>query len=329
MKLKQERHGARRRLPSRALLGSLVLATAGLGACADNHGEDSPELQAILQDGELTQFMTSALMAAPGKPGPGGTGTGGATTGAAGTSGSSSGTAGSFATGMAGVGGPGPGTGAAGMSGPPVPTRNLPGEAQGFWRFDDCNMSRTELSDNSFSGNHTAFRSVTASLPSGRAELGHRASTRTTTSSSCPTSRTPRALRGLHGRGVGQAGGARRCPHDLPQASGRHEHVRARRERQELPDRDQPRQRQGGRRAGSRDARHTFTLATSPRPTDGIFLKLYLERGRGRLEARRQAGSARRRGPAAHGQRRQQLPASTASSTTWSSTRSPRRPPRS
>ena len=46
--------------------------------------------------------------------------------------------------------------------GGPGPTRNLPGQAQGFWRFDDCNMDRTELADNSFSGNHTAFRSVTA-----------------------------------------------------------------------------------------------------------------------------------------------------------------------
>ena len=42
------------------------------------------------------------------------------------------------------------------------PTRSFPGEAQGFWRFDDCNMDRTELFDSSFFGNHTAFRSVTA-----------------------------------------------------------------------------------------------------------------------------------------------------------------------
>ncbi len=44
----------------------------------------------------------------------------------------------------------------------PLPTRNLPGEAQGFWRFDDCNMDRTELLDSSFFGGHTAYRSVTA-----------------------------------------------------------------------------------------------------------------------------------------------------------------------
>jgi hypothetical protein len=165
MKVKPERHGARRRLNSRALLGSLVLASASLGACADNHGEDSPELQAILHDGELTQFMTSALSAPPAKPVPGAMGAGG-TTGAAGASFPGAGTAGT--TGVAGVGFPGPGssgsvgTAGVGMSGPAVPARNLPGEAQGFWSFDDCNMGRTELGDNSFSGGHTAFRSVTA-----------------------------------------------------------------------------------------------------------------------------------------------------------------------
>src|SRR5262249_32623029 len=44
------------------------------------------------------------------------------------------------------------------MSGPP---RNFPAEAQGFWRFDDCNMTRTDLNDSSFN-NHPANRSVTA-----------------------------------------------------------------------------------------------------------------------------------------------------------------------
>jgi hypothetical protein len=194
MKLKQECHGARGGLHARALLCSLVLASASLAACSDNHGEDSPELQAILHDGELTQFMSSALMAAPGKPG---TGTGG-TTGAAGTTGSAgastmgaagaagtgvtgpgaAGTVGAAGTGFpgpgaAGTGFPGPGTGTAGTGmGPGIagsfgtggtgPTRSFPGEAQAFWRFDDCNMNRTELGDSSFFGGHTAFRSVTA-----------------------------------------------------------------------------------------------------------------------------------------------------------------------
>ena len=53
MNLKPERHG-RRRLHSRALLGSLVLASASLSACADDQGDDSAELQAILRDGDLS-----------------------------------------------------------------------------------------------------------------------------------------------------------------------------------------------------------------------------------------------------------------------------------
>jgi hypothetical protein len=132
MKLKQERHNVSRRLRSGALLGSLVLASAGLGACGDDQAEDSSELQAVLHDGELTPFMSSALLAAPSNPGPAGTG----------------------------------------MSGPSVSTRNLPGDAQGFWQFDDCNMSRTELIDSSVSGGHTAFRSVTAACRPGASKLG-------------------------------------------------------------------------------------------------------------------------------------------------------------
>jgi hypothetical protein len=33
------------------------------------------------------------------------------------------------------------------------PTRSFPGQAQGFWRFDDGNMNRTELGDSTFFGN--------------------------------------------------------------------------------------------------------------------------------------------------------------------------------
>jgi len=155
MKLKQECHGPRRRLHSRALLGSLVLASASLSACGDNHGEDSAELQAILQDGELTQVMSSALMAAS-PPSTGTAGTGGATTGAGRPPGAAG--KGGPGTGSAGMGGGAAGTGMGGSG----PTRSFPGQAQGFWRFDDCNMSRTELADSTFGGNHTAFRSVTA-----------------------------------------------------------------------------------------------------------------------------------------------------------------------
>jgi hypothetical protein len=184
MKPKQDCHGARRRLHGRAVLGALVLASASLGACGDYHGDDSAELQSILRDGDLTQVtevMRSALSAAPApaKPGTGSAGTSGGMTGTGGST--MTGAAGSMmgaggTTGTAGTGVPGPGTagtigaggkggpgtagtfGTGGMSGPP---RNFPAEAQGFWRFDDCNMTRTELVDSSFN-NHTANRSVTA-----------------------------------------------------------------------------------------------------------------------------------------------------------------------
>jgi len=162
MNLKPGCNGGRHRLRSRALIGSLMLASAGLGACGDDQGSDSDELQAILRDGDLTQVMRSTLKTDPG------TGTAG-TSGAAGTSGSSSGGGGRGPgnAGSVGAAGSGVGTGIAGSFGTagsgmdPGPTRNFPAEAQGFWRFDDCNMDRTELGDSSFFG-HTAFRSVTA-----------------------------------------------------------------------------------------------------------------------------------------------------------------------
>ena len=103
---------------------------------------------------------------------------------------------------------------------------------------------------------------------------------------------------------MGQAGGARRRPHDLPQATGRHEHLRARRERRELPDRHQPRQRQGGRRAGPGDARQVHARRRDLRR----HLPQALPRwGGSGFEARRRPAQ-RRRGPAAHGQRRQETP---------------------
>jgi hypothetical protein len=182
MNLKRECH-RRRRLHSHALLASLALASAGLAACGDNHGEDSPDLQAILHDGDLTEVMRGMLKAPPPTTGTAGTsgtmaGSGGSsgiagstgTTGAAGRmpppSGSAgiSGIAGSFGgPGMAGSFAGSFGTAGNSMGGGDGGvTRNFPGEAQGFWRFDDCNMDRTELFDSSFIGNHTAFRSVTA-----------------------------------------------------------------------------------------------------------------------------------------------------------------------
>jgi len=187
MRQKQECHGARLRLHGRTVLGALVVASASLGACSDNHGDDSAELQAILHDGELPAAVRNALMAAtPAKPGTGSAGTGPAMTGAGGSmtgaagaamgAGGSTGAAGapipgtgtagkigSVGSGGSGFGGAGGGFagsgGPGGMGGPP--SRNLPSEAQGFWRFDDCNMTRTELQDSSFN-NQPANRSVTA-----------------------------------------------------------------------------------------------------------------------------------------------------------------------
>ncbi len=173
MKPKPERHRTRRRLHSRGLVASLVLASASLSACGDDHGSDSADLRAILDDGDITQTMNSMLTAPP--PGTGMAGTSGSTSGSGGTTG----TAGTGSpTGAAGAGIPGKGgtpgtgnvtgmgsggtTGTAGTTGNPGPTRNLPGEAQAFWRFDDCNMDRTELFDSSFNASHTAYRSVPA-----------------------------------------------------------------------------------------------------------------------------------------------------------------------
>jgi hypothetical protein len=174
MNLKQERHPGGRRRHGRTLLASLVLASSSLSACANDHGEDSAELQAILHDGDLTQIMASMLTESPseqqdtgggsgtggvggsGMPGP--IGTGG--TGVGGTGGA--GTGGRAGTGVGGQGGIGgfPTDGGPTDGGGQGPNRNFPREAQGFWRFDDCNMGRTELGDSAF-GNHTAFRSVT------------------------------------------------------------------------------------------------------------------------------------------------------------------------
>jgi hypothetical protein len=171
----------RRRLPSRALLASLALASAGLSACGDDQGSDSADLQAILRDGDLTQIMNSMLTNAAPPAGTGMAGSsgsmssgGGGSTGFAGTTGfggtvGSAGVTGFGGSGFAGTSGvagsfgtAGNGTAGNGMGGGGGSTRNLPGEAQGFWRFDDCNMDRTELFDSSFIGNHTAYRSVTA-----------------------------------------------------------------------------------------------------------------------------------------------------------------------
>ncbi len=165
-----------RRLGRSVLLTSLAAASASLSACGDNHGEDSADLQAILRDGDLTQITRSMLTAGGGTAGGGGPvgGAGGAVatggrSGAGGSigMGSSGGIPGMTGTGgrpsSGGRGGFGSGGfGMGGAGGDMVPGRSFPGEAQGFWRFDDCGMDRTELSDSSFFGGHTAYRAVTA-----------------------------------------------------------------------------------------------------------------------------------------------------------------------
>ena len=160
MKLKQQSHAPRRRLSSRALLGSLALASASLSACGDNHGEDSDELQAILHDADLTQLMTSALTAAPGQAAAGAAPSSGPAMGAGGSAGTTGPAGKGVIVGGAGGAIMGGGAGGFGMGGF-GPGGSFPQDAQGFWRFDDCNMSRTDLADSSFNG-HTAFRSVTA-----------------------------------------------------------------------------------------------------------------------------------------------------------------------
>ena len=172
----------RRRLGSHAFVASLALVSASLAACGSDHGEDSVDLQSILHDGDLTQVARSMLTQGGGAAGATGpvAGAGGAMIpggagGATGPGGAMGGTGavGPMGTGgRTGTGGKGPGgsfgtggaisTGGIGAGGDTGPTRSFPGEAQGFWRFDDCNMDRTELSDSTFGGNHTAFRWVTA-----------------------------------------------------------------------------------------------------------------------------------------------------------------------
>ncbi len=166
-------------------LGTIAIAACGFAACSTNDGENRDDLNAILQDGELGALVpTRSALSVTGVAGSGGatggvrpppppltgaggsigpTGAAGATTGAAGATG----VAGMFTTGAGGAvpvdggfGGGGPMTGKGG-SGGGSPLGPFPQSAQGLWRFEDCNSSRTDLTDSSFNG-HTAFRSVSA-----------------------------------------------------------------------------------------------------------------------------------------------------------------------
>jgi Concanavalin A-like lectin/glucanases superfamily len=200
---------------SRALVGALALASAALAACA-NTGEDSSDLNAILEDGDLTQ-VTRAALSAPSPAAPpmtgaagtvgsagttgasgttgaagaivgsaGATGAAGATVGSAGATGAAGGAVDGGATGGAagtgiddgGGGSTGMGTGTAGTGCEPKGCGMggsggggssgfpFPQSAQGLWMFEDCNTSRTDLGDSTFSS-HTAFRSVSAACAAG------------------------------------------------------------------------------------------------------------------------------------------------------------------
>jgi hypothetical protein len=148
-------------------LGTIALASSGFVACSNSSdGEDNADLNAILKDGDLGLIgRTSSALSLGGAGGSGAapaappvpppmTGAAGASmTGAAGAT--ATGTAGSIATGTGGKSM----TGAAGAGGGPF--GQFPQSGQGFWRFDDCNSSRTDLQDSSFNF-HTAFRAVSA-----------------------------------------------------------------------------------------------------------------------------------------------------------------------
>ncbi|HVZ72634.1 MAG TPA: LamG domain-containing protein [Polyangia bacterium] len=152
----------------------LAVATAGLAACGGGTGENRADLDAILADGDLTQIQSAALTRTPTPGGAGGstgvagaTGAGGATfTGMGGTpaTGGFTGTGGAVDTG--GFTGGGGFTGMGGFGGFGGQTGPFLQVAQGFWKFDDCNMSRTELLDSTFNG-HTAFRAVSAACATG------------------------------------------------------------------------------------------------------------------------------------------------------------------
>jgi len=141
----------------------LALGCIGWIGCVgdkDAGEQNQDELNAILKDGDLTVLSRSALMAPPPPPPVDGgmplPGVGGAIvmggTGGAGGSSQQDG-------GVMGVGGGFFGDGGFGGFGGNQST-------QGLWTFDDCNSSRTDLQDSSFTG-HTAFRSVSVACVPG------------------------------------------------------------------------------------------------------------------------------------------------------------------
>ena len=117
-----------------------------LGCAGENHQDD---LDAILQDGELTTLSRHALT--PGRE-PGGQAAGAAP----------------LPAGMSGS------AGAARMAsdpGPAAPGAPFPQRAQGLWMFDDCTADRADLLDSAAEG-HTAFRSLSVACAPGALALG-------------------------------------------------------------------------------------------------------------------------------------------------------------
>jgi len=191
------------RRPPRSWFAATLFAAAAVAGCSTESADEQQSLEAILNDGDLTQMSVHGLTAAAGRSATGGAvmpGTdgadgislppdGGVTDGPIATGGfggfGSGGRGGAVATG--GIGGPGGFVGTGGFGGPggSVGTGGFggfggfggaggtggfqgpfPQGAQGFWSFDDCSPGRTDLFDNSFNG-HTAFRAVTAACVTG------------------------------------------------------------------------------------------------------------------------------------------------------------------
>lgn len=182
--------------PPRGWLAAALFASAVAAGCSTQQPDDQQSLEAILNDGDLSQMSIHGLTAAPAAGGRGGNafpGTGGAAGFAPppdggvgdGPIGGFNGSGGFFGsggfTGSGGFFGSGGFTGSGGFDGSGGfggfgggmggNQGQFPQGAQGLWFFDDCNPDRTELQDSSFN-QHTAFRAVTAACVAGKQNQG-------------------------------------------------------------------------------------------------------------------------------------------------------------
>ena len=171
----------------RRWVAATVLAAAVVGGCSTEPPDEQQSLEAILNDGDLSQMSVHGLTAAAGgrsaaggavMPGTGGAGgialpsDGGVADGPVPTGGiggfGSGGRGGSAVGGIGGAIGTGGFGGQGGFGGTGgIIQGPFPQSAQGLWSFDDCFSGRTDLFDSSFN-NHTAFRSVTAACVIGQ-----------------------------------------------------------------------------------------------------------------------------------------------------------------